>query len=307
VQHKASKETFFLCEPQCPLWLRFCPVITILYNFPASTASRTDQIYKKRCAMKFSLEYHSNVRRLIPASLALLGMLFLPLLCPAQAGSAANMSAASSGSHSFSPSAPAMSSAAHGYAPANSSATFPTNSTHAVINSPHSIGGSHNPLHHYPVHRGSNSNSGGVVYYPYLYAVPVPYAADDADAYNTDPSDDNDDADYQGGPTVFDRRGSGPDSYVPPVSEAVAQNQSDQDISSNLAAAEPPQAPTTLVFKDGHQIEIANYAIVSQTLYDLTPGHPRKIALADLDLPATEKQNDDRGVTFQLPPTAQAN
>jgi hypothetical protein len=52
---------------------------------------------------------------------------------------------------------------------------------------------------------------------------------------------------------------------------------------------------------------VNNYAIVSQTLYDLTSGHPRKIALADLDLPATEKQNDDHGVTFQLPPSAQAN
>jgi hypothetical protein len=62
-----------------------------------------------------------------------------------------------------------------------------------------------------------------------------------------------------------------------------------------------------LVFKDGHALEVDNYAIVSQTLYDLTPGHARKIALADLDLPATEKQNDDRGVTFQLPPIAQAN
>jgi hypothetical protein len=46
---------------------------------------------------------------------------------------------------------------------------------------------------------------------------------------------------------------------------------------------------------------------VSQTLYDLTPGHRRKIALADLDLPATERENDDQGVTFQLPPSAQAN
>ncbi len=265
--------------------------------------------------MKLSLEYHSGVRQSIPASLALLGMLFLPLLCHAQANSAANSSAASSGGHSFSSSSPAMSSAVHSYAPANSAPTFSTNSTHAVSNSPHSTGGSHNPPHHYPVHRGpnsnSNSNSGGVIYYPYLYAVPVPYAADDADAYNTDTPDDNDDADYQGGPTIFDRRGSGPDSYIPPVSETVAKNQNDQDISANisanLAAAEPPQLPTTLVFKDGHQLEIANYAVVSQTLYDLTPGHPRKIALADLDLPATEKQNDDRGVTFQLPPTSQAN
>jgi len=62
-----------------------------------------------------------------------------------------------------------------------------------------------------------------------------------------------------------------------------------------------------LIFKDGHQLEIENYAIVNQTLYDLTPGHRRKIALADLDLPATQKQNDDHGVPFDLPPQAQAN
>ena len=62
-----------------------------------------------------------------------------------------------------------------------------------------------------------------------------------------------------------------------------------------------------LVFKDGHQIEVGNYAIVGQTLFDLTPGHSRRIAIADLDLDATQKKNDERGVSFQLPPTAQAN
>jgi hypothetical protein len=77
--------------------------------------------------------------------------------------------------------------------------------------------------------------------------------------------------------------------------------------SSAVAASETAQPSTILVFKDGHQVEVGNYAIVSQTLYDLTPGHPRKIALADLDIPATEKQNDDNGVTFTLPPLAQAN
>jgi hypothetical protein len=35
---------------------------------------------------------------------------------------------------------------------------------------------------------------------------------------------------------------------------------------------------------------------------DLTRGHSRKIPLTDLDLEATRKQNDDRGVTFQVPP-----
>ena len=64
---------------------------------------------------------------------------------------------------------------------------------------------------------------------------------------------------------------------------------------------------TVLVFRDQHQNEIQNYAIVGQTLFDLTPGHSRKVALADLDLEATQKQNDDRGVSFQIPPASQAN
>ena len=67
------------------------------------------------------------------------------------------------------------------------------------------------------------------------------------------------------------------------------------------AAAVPDQPRTVLVFKDGHQLEVQNYAIVGSMLYDLTPGHRAKIALADLDLTATAKQNDDRGIDFQLP------
>ena len=133
--------------------------------------------------------------------------------------------------------------------------------------------------------------------------MPVPYAVDVSDA----DTPDDEDAEYQGGPTVFDRRGSGPDSYVPPSSAGPSQHHAAVAQSVSQTDPEPPQPPTTLVFKDGHQLEVNNYAIVSQTLYDLTPGHPRKIALADLDLPATEKQNDDHGVTFQLPPSAQAN
>jgi hypothetical protein len=125
--------------------------------------------------------------------------------------------------------------------------------------------------------------STNVVYYPYLYGVPVPYAADlnDAGASGNDNNNDDDDADHQGGPTVFDRRGSGPDSYVPPSYEGPAHAQAVEH------SSEPPQIPTTLVFKDGHQLEIENYAVVGQTLYDLTPGHSRKIALADLNLPAS--------------------
>ena len=62
-----------------------------------------------------------------------------------------------------------------------------------------------------------------------------------------------------------------------------------------------------LVFKDGHQDEIQNYAVVGEMLYDLSPGHRRRIALADLDLATTVKLNDDRGIDFRLPPDLKRN
>jgi hypothetical protein len=70
---------------------------------------------------------------------------------------------------------------------------------------------------------------------------------------------------------------------------------------------DPPLPPTLLVFKDGRTVEVANYAILGPTLFDLSPGHRHKFAIRDLDLEATRKQNDERGVTFQLPQTVQAN
>jgi hypothetical protein len=62
------------------------------------------------------------------------------------------------------------------------------------------------------------------------------------------------------------------------------------------------QPYTVLVFKDGHQSDVLNYAIVGDTLFDFAEGRTRKILLADLDLKATQKANDDRGVDFQIPP-----
>jgi hypothetical protein len=61
-----------------------------------------------------------------------------------------------------------------------------------------------------------------------------------------------------------------------------------------------PAEPTILVFRDGHRQEIANYAIMGQTLY-VFDGHKQKIGLGDLDIPSTVKANDDRGVDFRLP------
>jgi hypothetical protein len=248
--------------------------------------------------MTFRLEYHKTVRPAISASLALFGAFLLPLLLafssPAQNSGAASSGHGISATTTATPSSTAHVSANLGV---TSSAKTPPRTTT-------SHGNNSRPKH-------TTANPQLYSYYPYVYAVPLPY---DADVLDNGASDDND-PDYQGGPTVFDRRGAGPYSYIPPGYESPAESNSGQAQAQTEDTPpagynpnpEPPPDPIILVFKDGHQLEIGNYAIVNQTLYDLTPGHPRKIALADLDLPATQKQNDDHGVTFDLPSSSQAN
>lgn len=155
------------------------------------------------------------------------------------------------------------------------------------------------------------NNPDGVAY-PYFYPVAVPYTDDAATEQSPDQADDPEaqdaPSDDWGGPSQgrYDR-------YAPPVYNGPMRpyNPQQQDASITETAGDPPrevpQVPTTLVFKDGHRLDVENYAIVGQTLYDLTPGHVRKVALASLDLDATEKQNDDRGVVFQLPPSPVGN
>jgi hypothetical protein len=58
---------------------------------------------------------------------------------------------------------------------------------------------------------------------------------------------------------------------------------------------------TVLVFRDQHKQEIRNYAIVGQTLWTFSSQRTEKIPLATLDLAATTKANDDRGLTFRVP------
>jgi hypothetical protein len=68
----------------------------------------------------------------------------------------------------------------------------------------------------------------------------------------------------------------------------------EQEVSDILPA-------TLLVFRDQHKQEVVNYAIVGQTLWNFAPQRTQKIPLSDLDLPATAKVNDERGVDFRLP------
>jgi hypothetical protein len=66
-------------------------------------------------------------------------------------------------------------------------------------------------------------------------------------------------------------------------------------------AAESVLPATVLVFRDQHKEEIHNYAIIGQTLWNFSPQRTEKISLTDLDLTATTKANEERGLTFRVP------
>jgi hypothetical protein len=141
----------------------------------------------------------------------------------------------------------------------------------------------------------------------------IPYASDYEDpgyyVLNTG-IDDSMEEDYRGGPTIFDRRGPGMSRPVRPENDDFrAELNSERQKTREPVVLQPvaDQPSTVLIFKDGHELEVHNYAIVGTTLYDLSDGRTRKVALAELDLSATMKHNDDRGVSFQLPAGAKLN
>ena len=142
----------------------------------------------------------------------------------------------------------------------------------------------------------------------YPVYVPVPVVVDPYSMYEVEPQQPEQDAEDQAvvpGPTVFERRAPADvnnTSATSPDSALVAEPTPAENVSAEQAPQPAqPQDPSVLVFRDGHQLEVQNYAIVGDTLYDLTPGHARKVPLSQLDLPATVKANDDRGVDFVLP------
>jgi hypothetical protein len=146
-------------------------------------------------------------------------------------------------------------------------------------------------------------------YYPYYPVIdPYTYGNVYAGPADTGAVQEEDPDQYQGGPTIFDRRGSGqpyPNDYnreraaalpasAPPTASAPAPAQSP-------APPETPQPPSVLVFKDGHKQEVTNYAIIGTNLFDLSSARRQKIPIADLDLTATQKANEEQGIEFKLP------
>ena len=102
------------------------------------------------------------------------------------------------------------------------------------------------------------------------------------------------------------------------VESLVLENQGGQWVRiSNYSQAAAPAAtketsaptklpPTALVFKDGHTEDVERYMIKGDVIftdadYWRTGSWTRRVPLAQLDLPATQKMNEARGGKFNLP------
>jgi len=79
------------------------------------------------------------------------------------------------------------------------------------------------------------------------------------------------------------------------------QSQSgDENAVQASAPVEDKSTPTIFIFKDGHQLETNNYAIMGGTLFDFSGKVLKKIQMDEIDSAATVKANDDRGVAMKL-------
>ena len=156
---------------------------------------------------------------------------------------------------------------------------------------------------------GGRSRGG---YAGWAYVMPYYYPVDDS-AYGYDYVGGGAGPDLYSGPPlgpndpmhmIGEQPPADPYGYPAPDAEAYA---APAPAAPPAPAAAPPEVkpgdPTVLVFRNGKQQEVTNYAIMGDTLYVFDQGR-KKIALADLDLPATVKANDDRGMEFKLPPAA---
>jgi len=62
-----------------------------------------------------------------------------------------------------------------------------------------------------------------------------------------------------------------------------------------------PSTPTLLVFRDKHTQEVQNYAVVGGTLWIFNERRATKLPLSWLNIDATTKANENRGVDFRVP------
>jgi len=75
---------------------------------------------------------------------------------------------------------------------------------------------------------------------------------------------------------------------------------------SPQSASTKPMPAAVLVYRDGRSEEISSYSIIDRVMYTKSDYYSsgswtRAIQIADLDIPATLRQNQQRGVKFDLP------
>jgi hypothetical protein len=85
------------------------------------------------------------------------------------------------------------------------------------------------------------------------------------------------------------------------VAKLREQRDSRQTTPPKSLAENQPSTPTILVFRDKHTQEVENYAIVGGTLWIFNEQRATKLPLSWLDIEATTKANDARGIDFQIP------
>jgi len=121
------------------------------------------------------------------------------------------------------------------------------------------------------------------------------------DSYSSDSYQNYPVYDYSSAYAENDRQQAAIDRLENEVDRLRQEREARQSQSSSASAPKSALPPTELVFRDKHTEEVQNYAIVGQTFWILNAEKARKIPIAQLDIPATQKANEDRGVDFQLP------
>lgn len=152
-------------------------------------------------------------------------------------------------------------------------------------------------------HNGHYGHSGNGYFGGWAYSIPYYYPVDNS-AYGYD---------YVGAGSPDLYSGPPPGPYDPSLhivaeqppanpyaSEAPPEQQAYVAPAPKPLPDDKPGDPTELVFRNGKHEQVNSYAIMGDAIYIFDQGR-KKIALTELDVPATIKANDDRGVQFRLP------
>lgn len=147
-------------------------------------------------------------------------------------------------------------------------------------------------------HRGHwRNNFGGA----YVYAYPYPVYAYPDQGEDQGPDQAQEQQAEPPAPMVYDPRTQLRPAPNPTPADHPQDSAPLTPGNHNMSPVADEQIPVLIVYKDGHEQEIQNYAIVGDTLYDLGNFVAHKIKLADLDLKQTIQKNEQRGVEFNVP------